>query len=432
MHPVLRALYGGAGLLARAAVATGIPGHGKLARTVNERRGLLTRYQAFGATDRDVARPLIWFHAPSVGEGLQATPVMTRLRERHADLQIAYTHFSPSAAAFARSTGADFADYLPFDSAHDVKIALDALRPAALIFSKLDVWPLLVAQAVQRGVSVGMISATLSETSGRRHGLAAAVARNAYAALQAVGAIDDADASRLVQIGVRERVITITGDTRYDQVWARAQQAASVAPWLDRFRGEPRVTLVAGSSWPADEAVLLPAWRELTMRFPGALRLIIAPHEPIPEHLHPIEQWATGSALRCVRLDGRDDASADVVLVDRVGVLGELYGIADAAFVGGGFHAAGLHSVLEPAAFGVPVVFGPRFGNSRDAELLLDDAAACSVPDGATLVDTLASWLAPANAPVRRAVGARALARVQRGRGAADRAAELVLKLLRR
>jgi len=432
MHPVLRALYGGAGLLARAAVATGIPGNGKLARTVNDRRGLLARYQAFGGTDRDATRPLVWFHAPSVGEGLQATPVIAQLRARRTDLQIAYTHFSPSAAAFARRTGADFADYLPFDSAHDMATALDALQPAALIFSKLDVWPLLVAQAVQRSVPVGMISATLSEGSGRRGGLAAAIARDAYAALQAVGAIDDADASRLVQIGVREHVITITGDTRYDQVWARAQQAASAAPWLDRFRAEPRVTLVAGSTWPADEVVLLPAWRELTRRFPGALRLIIAPHEPVPAHLHPIEQWAAGSALRCVRLDGRDDAAADVVLVDRVGVLGELYGIADAAFVGGGFHAAGLHSVLEPAAFGVPVVFGPRYGNSRDAELLLDDSAARSVPDVATLVETLTSWVAPADAQVRREAGTRARALVERGLGAAERATELVLALLHR
>jgi len=432
MHPVLRALYGGAGFLARAAVAVGVPGDGKLARTINQRRGLLSRYQAFGSTARDIARPLVWFHAPSVGEGLQATPVMARLRDRRPDLQIAYTHFSPSAAAFARSTGTDFADYLPFDDAHDMAAALDALRPSALIFSKLDVWPLLVAQAVQRGIPVGMISATLSAGSGRRSALAAAITRDAYAALQAVGAIDDADAARLVQIGVREAVITITGDTRYDQVWARAQQAANTAPWLERFRREPRVTLVAGSTWPADEAVLLPAWRELTVRFPGALRLIIAPHEPAPMHLQPIERWAAAHALRCARLDASDDATADVVLIDRVGVLGDLYALADSAFVGGGFHAAGLHSVLEPAAFGAPVVFGPRYGNSRDAELLLDDAAARTVPDTSGLIATLTSWLSPTDARVRREAGTRAKALVQHGLGAADRATELVLALLHR
>lgn len=430
MHPILRALYGGAGLLARAAVATGVAGEGKLARTINGRRGLGQRYRHFANALRDAQRPLVWFHAPSVGEGLQATPVMARLRERRPDLQLAYTHFSPSAAAFAQRSGADFADYLPFDTTPEMDEALHALRPSALVFSKLDVWPVLVERAARRGVALGMISATLSEASGRRGGLAAAITRDAYAALQAVGAIDDADASRLVSIGVREQVICVTGDTRYDQVWARSRQVHAAAPWLRRFRTTPRVTLVAGSTWPADDAVLLSAWQSLSARWPGALRLIIAPHEPTPAHLAPVESWAAANALRSARLDAAGDAEADVVLVDRVGVLGDLYGVADAAFVGGGFHRAGLHSVLEPAAFGVPVVFGPQHTNSRDADLLLRDAAARSVTDQASLVATLAYWLDPADAHVRREAGARAMARVQLGLGAADRATDLVLSLL--
>ena len=430
MHPILRALYGGAGLLARAAVTTGVAGEGKLARTINGRRGLGQRYRHFASTLRDAQRPLVWFHAPSVGEGLQATPVMARLRERRPDLQLAYTHFSPSAAAFAQRSGADFADYLPFDTTPAMDEALNALRPSALVFSKLDVWPVLVERAARRGVALGMISATLSEASGRRGGLAAAITRDAYAALQAVGAIDDADASRLVSIGVREQVIRVTGDTRYDQVWARARQVDAAAPWLERFRTTPRVTLVAGSTWPADDAALLSAWQSLSARWPGALRLIIAPHEPTRAHLVPVESWAAANALRCVRLDAAGDAEADVVLVDRVGVLGDLYGVADAAFVGGGFHRAGLHSVLEPAAFSVPVVFGPQHANSRDADLLLRDAAARSVTDQASLAATLAHWLDPADAHVRREAGARAMARVQLGLGAADRATDLVMSLL--
>jgi 3-deoxy-D-manno-octulosonic-acid transferase len=365
-----------------------------------------------------------------VGEGLQATPVIARLRAQRPDVQIAYTHFSPSAASFAQRADADFADYLPFDTARDMGAALEALRPSALIFSKLDVWPVLVAQAVRRKVPVGMISATLSEGSGRRGGLATALTRDAYASLRAVGAIDDADAARLVQIGVPANVISVAGDTRYDQVWARAQQVATTAPWIARFRTTPRVTLVAGSTWPTDDAVLLPAWQSLAQRWPGALRLIIAPHEPTATHLRPIERWAADAGLRCARLDAPDDTSADVVLVDRVGVLGDLYAVADAAFVGGGFHGAGLHSVLEPAAFGAPVVFGTQYGNSRDAALLIGDAAARSVPDAAALVATLTNWLAPDDAHLRREAGTRARDRVRLGLGAADRATELVLSLL--
>ena len=431
MNPVLRALYGGAGALMRLAVATGLPGDGKLAGSIAGRRGLLDRYRAFASTSRDRARPLVWFHAPSVGEGLQALPVMTRLRERHPDLQLAYTHFSPSAAFFAQQTGADFRDYLPFDIAADMRSAIDALQPSALIFSKLDVWPILVEQAQRRDIPLGMISATLAESSGRRGGLAAAVSRDAYAVLQAVGAIDADDAARLVAIGVRESVIQVTGDTRYDQVWHRARAAFTSAPWLTRFRATPHVTLVAGSTWPADDAALFPAWQALHARWPGQVRLIIAPHEPTSAHLAPIEAWAEHSALSCVRLDAPGDTECDVVLVDRVGVLGDLYGVGDVAYVGGGYHDAGLHSVLEPAAFGVPVLFGPRFRNSRDAALLIADGSAQSVADARALSAMLDAWMAPDASSVRRDAGARALARVERGLGAADRATALVEGLVR-
>ncbi len=431
MNSLLRALYSGVGYIARTAAAVGVPGEGKLSRSINARRGLLARYEAFARAGRDANRPLVWFHAPSVGEGLQATPVMSRLREQRSDVQQAYTHYSPSAAAFATRTGADFADYLPFDAAADMRAAISALRPSALVFSKLDVWPMLVEQAVTQRVALGMISATLSEGSQRRGGVSAALTRDAYAALNAVGAIDDSDAARLVELGVRERVIRVTGDTRYDQVWARAQQTAHAAPWLSRFRDKPRLTLVAGSTWSADDAVLLPVWSEFAAEFPNQLRLIAAPHEPTYAHLAAIESWASYSALRCARLDAPDDADADVVVVDRVGVLGELYGVADAAFVGGGFHNAGLHSVLEPAAFGAPVLFGPQYENSRDAGLLLREGGAIAVHDAAQLRNALMVWLAPnTERTARHDAGARARDLVSRGLGAADRATELVLSLL--
>jgi 3-deoxy-D-manno-octulosonic-acid transferase len=423
MNPLLRTLYAGTGGLARLAVLTGLPGDGKLAQSVNGRRGLLDRYRSFAREKRDRTRPLVWFHAPSVGEGLQATPVMARLRAAHPAWQMAYTHFSPSASAFASRTGADFKDFLPFDDAHSMRVAVDAIAPTALVFSKLDVWPNLV--------KYGMISATLAEGSGRRRGLAAALARDAYAALDAVGAIDDADAARLIGIGVRADAIRVTGDTRYDQVWARAEAADRTAPWLARFRAEPRVTLVAGSTWPSDDAVLLPAWASVARLYPGAVRLIIAPHEPSAAHLAPVESWAAAEGLRCVRLDAPGDPTADVVLVDRVGVLGELYSLADAAYVGGGFHAAGLHSVLEPAAFGAPVVFGPRFTNSRDAEMLIRAGGAQSAPHVAAMTAALERWCDPGVPEPRCVAGAAARAVVRQGLGAADRATGLVEGLFR-
>jgi 3-deoxy-D-manno-octulosonic-acid transferase len=124
-----------------------------------------------------------------------------------------------------------------------------------------------------------------------------------------------------------------------------------------------------------------------------------------------------------------DAATADVVIVDRVGVLGDLYALADLAFVGGGFHAAGLHSVLEPAAFGTPVVFGPRHANSRDAGLLLEARAAAVASDTTSLEAALTAWLE--DDPARRASGDAARETVRAGLGAAERSFELVASLLR-
>ncbi|HEX5581750.1 MAG TPA: glycosyltransferase N-terminal domain-containing protein, partial [Gemmatimonadaceae bacterium] len=328
--------------------------------------------------------------------------------------------------SFARRLAVDFADYLPFDTAGDMRAVLRALQPSALVFSKLDVWPVLVREASTRGVPLGMVSATLAAGSSRRSGPAARLLRDAYARLDRVGAIAAADADRLVELGVRPDAVRVTGDTRYDQVWARAAAADRTGPLLAPL-ASGRPTLVAGSTWPADERTLLPAWERVRAAVPGA-RLVIAPHEPTAGHLAPIERWATSAGLRLARLSAPDAPAADVVLVDRVGVLGELYALADAAYVGGGFHAAGLHSVLEPAAFGAPVLFGPRFANSRDAELLVEAGGGATAPDARALGDVLLRWLTDDDA--RREAGHHARALVEGGLGAAERSWDLVAELL--
>ena len=423
MHFVLRAGYEGAAQLARALSLVAPAGRNKVLDSFAARRGVLARFRAFR---REPSVPLLWMHAPSVGEGLQARPVLELVRAREPRVQLAYTWFSPSAKLFAATLDVDFADALPFDTGHDSRAALAALAPTALVFSKLDVWPTLAREATRRGVRTGLISATLSRESSRTSGLAGAILREAYARLDSVGAISVEDADRLVALGVPASRIRVTGDTRYDQVWARAKQVDRASALLMMLAGG-RPTVVAGSTWPSDEAVLLPAWLDVTMAVPAA-RLIIAPHEPTQAHVASLEQWARGAGLRCARLDEPTAADADVVVVNRVGVLGELYALATAAFVGGAFHAAGLHSVLEPAAFGTPVVFGPRYRASRDARLLVDEDAAVAVDDGRHLAGVLETWLS--SDVERRAAGEAAEQVVRRGLGAAERSFTLVRSLL--
>jgi 3-deoxy-D-manno-octulosonic-acid transferase len=256
----------------------------------------------------------------------------------------------------------------------------------------------------------------------------------AYGALDRVGAISDDDAARLATLGVRAEALTVTGDTRYDSVADRAARLDRAAAPLAALGPTPRdgLSIVAGSTWPADEAVLLPAFALLRGAVP-AVRLIVAPHEPDPGHLAGVAARVAALGLpRPVRLS-RLSAGADaaVVLVDRVGVLADLYGAADVAFVGGGFHHAGLHSVLEPAVFGAPVTFGPHWTNSRDAGFLLDRGAAVALPARGGVQALFAQWLVWLHdAAARRRAGDAARDVVLAGRGAAARTAALVRELV--
>jgi 3-deoxy-D-manno-octulosonic-acid transferase len=405
----------------------------KIARGLDARRGLLDRLAGWARTHRDPARPLVWMHAPSVGEGLQAKPVLEALRAERPDWQLAYTFFSPSAERLARSLPVDITDYVPFDRPRDVESALAALQPRALVFSKLDVWPELTLAAARRGVRLGLISATVAPESSRLRWPARGWAHPAYRALERVGTISEDDARRLQLLGVRPGALTVTGDTRYDSVSERAER-------LDRARepfarlaaaGAGAFTIVAGSTWPADEAVVLPAFAELRAQVPDA-RLVLAPHEPNPDHLAGIAQVAQRSRLpRPVRLSQLEHAAASpLIVVDRVGVLADLYALGNAAFVGGGYHRAGLHSVLEPAVFGVPVAFGPYWTMSRDAGLLLQGGAAAALPaDGRHAL--LSQWLVWHHDPAARARAAAAARQVvEGGRGAAERTTQLVRELV--
>ncbi len=368
----------------------------------------------------------MWFHAPSVGEGLQAQPVIELVRARRPDLQIVYTFYSPSAERFASSLGVDFADYLPFDTFRAARAMMSALQPSALVFSKLDIWPALTEAAVDSNIAVGVISATLAESSGRRGIVARAFLGDAYRSLRMIGAIDAKDATHFREMGVRSDRIVVTGDTRYDQVWKRAQRPRS--PLVESL-ASARPTLVAGSTWPSDEEHLLPVWLKLREKIPDA-RLIIAPHELPSTHLASIVKWAHPNSLRLATIDNSAAPSADIVLVNRFGILGDLYALGDVAYVGGAFHAAGLHSVLEPAAYGAPVIFGPRHEKSRDAANLIDRGGGSSVTGDADLLLRLREWLG--SVPARDAAGLAARSMVQDGTGAAERSFALVTALLGR
>lgn len=412
-------------LLARAAFSAlplAAPFSAKLKGGLAGRRAGGEKLREWGAIHRDRSRPLLWFHAPSVGEGLQARAILEVLRGRHPDWQIAFTHFSPSAETSAAKQPADVHGYLPADLPADVDAALDALAPSVLVFVKLDVWPELATRAASRGLPVLLVAATVSPVSGRTGWPARVLTRPGYEAIASAGAIAEDDATRLALLGVPSERIAITGDPRFDSVAGMVASAGAGPPVIGRTTYG---ALVAGSTWGEDEAVLLEAYATVRQRHPQA-RLVLVPHEPTAAHLDAVDRIAARRGLsKPVRLSV---ATGDegFILVDRVGVLARLYGVGEIAYVGGGFGQAGLHSVLEPAAWGLPVIFGPNWQSSREAGLLLQAGGGVSLPrDGvAALTQIWLRWIEDQNA--RRDAGKAAVELVQSGLGGAEANARLV------
>jgi 3-deoxy-D-manno-octulosonic-acid transferase len=427
VNPIARIPYELAGHIASVAARLTPAGGGKLRRSFAGRRGTEARFAAWAARFRLPDGPLVWMHAPSVGEGLMARPVLEHLRSAHPETQFAYTYFSPSAEALASALPVDVAGYLPFDTSAAARAMLNALRPAALVFAKLDVWPLLAAEAAARGVPTALVSATMRGRSGRASWPARALLADAYASLSAVGAAHEDDARNLVALGVRADRVVVTGDTRYDQVWARIAAPPADVELIARLRSA-RPTLVAGSTWGPDEELLLGAWVAARRTVPDA-RLIVAAHEPDEPHVARVRRWAAAVPLRCATLDDAT-ADTDVVIVNRMGVLADLYALATLAYVGGGFHRRGLHSVVEPAAHGVPVLIGPRGVGTRDADLLLAAGGAfvvTSQSDAAHRLDVLFR-----DPGMRTAAGTQARGVISAGLGAAARSAAIIDRLLHR
>jgi 3-deoxy-D-manno-octulosonic-acid transferase len=394
------------------------------------RRDAGERLLEWARTGRDASRPLVWFHASSVGEGLQAQSVLGHLRRLCPECQVIYTHFSPSAEALAARLPVEVADYLPYDLPNAMDRLLRVLEPHILVFSKLDLWPELATRASTTGAEVAIVAATVSSGSSRLRWPARGLLAPGYRVVAAAAAISAEDAARLARLGVDPERIRVVGDPRFDSVAERVRGVPPTEPLLRFGRGAP--TMVAGSTWPPDEAVLLRAFAAIHRRHPDA-RLILVPHEPTEAHLRAIERGAArAGAPPPVRLSSAG-GPASLLVVDRVGVLAALYGAGCVAYVGGGFGTAGLHSVLEPAAWGLPVVFGPRWRNSRDAELLLEAGAARGLPRGlrrasAALRDQWESWLE--DEASRQAQGDRAHEVVKRGTGASERSAEMLAELI--
>ncbi len=422
------------------------------------RAGLLRRIGWRGRLRKAMARrkrelPLVWFHAASAGELLQAEPVMRRFQERGAQLALSLTSVSglPWLERLEDWPALVWADLLPFDFPWNTGLLLEELRPAALVHIQAELWPGLVFAAHGRGIPQALIAARIgSGVNYRARFPFRLLYRALYGKLDAILCSRERDWAGISRIVPGHPRLEMAGDPGIETVLARLGEAAP--PTLpESWAGQGAQVLVIGSSWPEDEALLLPAVREACADHPE-LRVILAPHEPKESVLNRLEEEL--SQLGTVRLGavqagavrlshaaqaaptGQEGGAARagqtaqdprVVLVDGVGRLAGLYRLGSMAYVGGGF-GTGVHNVAEPAACGLPVCFGPSHGNSAVAAELLAAGAAIAVKNGEELHEALRSLIA--DEAHRIELGHKGRAIVRGMAGAAERTFEAVSGLV--
>lgn len=405
-------------------VAFALSGRRRLLKTLpSELAQRLGRYPA-DALDRLAGREIVWFHAASIGEVKAVQPLVAAVRQALPKAAVVLTSSnSPAREQAAKTPAIEAALLAPLDLYPVAAAAVAALNPRALVIAETELWPSLLAACRSRGVPVAVVNGRMSERSRGRYALARGLFGPAIASLRLVCAKSEADAERFRSLGAP--MVATVGNLKYDKLF---DDALDLGPVRERLAalgwpvGAP--VLAAGSTNPGEEPAVLEAWLDWRRRDPSA-RLALAPRHL--ERLPEVERLLEGAGVSWARWT--EPRPADCLLVDAIGILPSLYGVARAAFVGGTLVPRGGHNLLEPVRHAVPVLFGPHTGNLPEvAELLRRSGGGFEVADAAALKDTVRSLLGD---PARcREAGKRARDAAETLRGAAARTLPLLLPLL--
>ena len=320
----------------------------------------------------------IWFHASSLGEFEQGRPMMEKIKAEHPEYKILLTFFSPSGYEVRKNyNGADVICYLPFDTPYRVKKFLNLASPSNAEFIKYEFWGNYLQELKHRNIPVYIISSIFRRDQLFFQWFGYPYRKMLYCFTH-LFVQDDRSAALLKEFGITN--VTVTGDTRFDRVLDVRNQARELSP-VEHFvcegGKEKRLTLVAGSSWPQDEEILIPYFNEHP-----EMKLIIAPHEIHREHLMYIESLLKRPSVRLsdVFHDQSLAEGKDCLIVDSFGLLSSIYRYGTIAYIGGGF-GAGIHNTLEAAVYGIPVLFGPKYHKFKEAKDLIKVGGGFSVSD---------------------------------------------------
>lgn len=354
-----------------------------------------------------------WFHFASLGEFEQGRPVMEALKKNRPELKILVTFFSPSGYEIRKDySGADKVFYLPIDTPRNAATFIRLIKPEMAVFTKYEYWFFYFRELYRQEIPLYMISSIFRPDQvffkwyGSLHRQMLTYVKHFF--------VQNKESKNLLShLGFQNT--SLAGDTRFDRVAALSQHPKKIKE-VAEFCEDSKV-LVAGSTWPEDEARLA----ELLLQHPN-WKLILAPHEVDEAHIQAIlQRFPEGQAIRFSKLETQN-SKPQTLVIDTIGLLSSLYAYGDIAYIGGGF-GKGIHNTLEAATYGIPIIFGPNYQKFQEAKDLISEGAGFSIANAEELTDTFQQLT---DASYRKKAGNKAKHYVQSRVGAT----EIILKQL--
>ena len=321
----------------------------------------------------------IWFHAASLGEYEQGLPVIEKIKEKYPSHKIVLTFFSPSGYEVRKNNAiADVTVYLPLDTKKNAQKFLKLVHPEIVFFIKYEYWPNYLNEIKKLNIPAYLISGIFRENQiffkwyGQLH-------RNALNAFRYFFVQNEISKKLLLQLGKTN--VLVSGDTRFDRVATILEKDNTLA-FISEFKNDT-LTIVIGSSWPKDEELLIQYINSCTQK----VKFIIAPHNIKTDQIQRLEKNIHKKTVRFSDKQDKNLADFDVFIIDTIGILTKIYSYADIAYIGGGFGNPGVHNILEPATFGVPITIGPNFSHFAEATALVNLGGCISITNNTELTE---------------------------------------------
>jgi len=340
----------------------------------------------------------IWFHAASLGEFEQGRPMIETLRKQYSGYKILLTFFSPSGYEVRKNyDGADVICYLPFDTPYKVRKFINLANPSIAVFIKYEFWLNYLTELKKRNIKIYLVSAVFRPGQlffrwyGRWY-------RKALTYYEQLFVQDEASKKLLAAYGIKN--VEVCGDTRFDRV-LEIKQNARLLPEVEAFAKGAQPILVAGSSWPEDEEIIIRYFNSHP-----EIKLIIAPHEIHREHLLYIQSLLNRPAVRLSDATEEELRTHDCLIIDSFGLLSSIYRYGWIAYIGGGF-GKGIHNTLEAAVYGIPIIFGPNHHKFKEATGLLTVGGGFSINNEASFVKYMNDFISNPSLQIKAGMAAR-------------------------